>query len=790
MRVLEQGGELTVGGTGEVHTLLGHDRDKQLVKVGIGKIGEVIHAIGSHKHPKLVGIVHVGLRELAHEGKCANGVLVKVAKARACGPQVIGHILDEAKVNAGVPLVGGDLLDGGPCGSLVGSAVNPQLVLERIDVLRHDAALQLDRIAANRRHDGEREEQQRVGDEDAHEQYDEARGVAQEDAQAKALHVAHALGQRRLLLRTPATSHLAAQKLQRRKAQLKQKANEKDCEQQHKRHEDRLEVDVRMEAAHVGRQAVRIVIRLSDSVLHRDGISKAQQAAHHTHDHRQREVVPDQLALCVAHREQRADGTALLLDGGIGEQHKDEGENDREDDREGQGRAKVALVVARGIADTLVVLIVDHVAHRDAMVDEHLDHALLTADAIGQGQVAVTKEERVCEGLVTLGQRVTCPRPDLTHAKREGVVHDVSIVLEERDVVGEGHDAADCERLVVELHGIAQGQLVVLHEHTVERHFVVCLGRAALGIAHLIEALAVTIEANRRVVDGATGDGEAGIIAKVLVHRTAQRLYILDGICLSLEVGHEATVLDVVLLAHAAHHVDVVLRRLHVAVAETYGHHQQNQQPNIAPEVMFDRARVTLAKRRHLHAPLPSQLGRGRRGGIGLILDKEAVAQAQDVVAHPADGIVVRNDDHRGAKVLVNALHELQDLLGRLVVERTCGLVAQQQAGRLHEGATDGAALLLATRNLIGKLVAMLPEAKRVQQIIHGQRLLGEVLANLDVLAYRKVGHEVVELEDEAKLASAVLHKLLAGNLGDVGITHDDAAGVCGLKATHNVQER
>ena len=35
-------------------------------------------------------------------------------------------------------------------------------IFERIDVLRHDAALQLDRIAANRRHDGEREEQQRV----------------------------------------------------------------------------------------------------------------------------------------------------------------------------------------------------------------------------------------------------------------------------------------------------------------------------------------------------------------------------------------------------------------------------------------------------------------------------------------------------------------------------------------------------------------------------------------------------------------------------------------------------
>ena len=77
-----------------------------------------------------------------------------------------------------------------------------------------------------------------------------------------------------------------------------------------------------------------------------------------------------------------------------------------------------------------------------------------------------------------------------------------------------------------------------------------------------------------------------------------------------------------------------------------------------------------------------------------------------------------------------------------------------------------------------------------MQQIVHGQWFFGEVLANLNVLTYREVGHEVVELEDETELASAVLHKLLTCNLGDIGITHDDAAGICGLKATHNVQER
>ena len=69
------------------------------------------------------------------------------------------------------------------------------------------------------------------------------------------------------------------------------------------------------------------------------------------------------------------------------------------------------------------------------------------------------------------------------------------------------------------------------------------------------------------------------------------------------------------------------------------------------------------------------------------------------------------NDD--GAAVgAVYILHELQDFLGRLVIKRARGLVAQQQTRVFDERAADGTALLLATRNLARKLVAVLVEAQ------------------------------------------------------------------------------
>ena len=81
---------------------------------------------------------------------------------------------------------------------------------------------------------------------------------------------------------------------------------------------------------------------------------------------------------------------------------------------------------------------------------------------------------------------------------------------------------------------------------------------------------------------------------------------------------------------------------------------------------------------------------------------------------------ITRVQPYRGS----HALHELEDLLGGLVVERARGLVAQDEVRIIDEGATDGAALLLATGDLARELVAMFPEAERAQKVLHGQGFL------------------------------------------------------------------
>ena len=97
---------------------------------------------------------------------------------------------------------------------------------------------------------------------------------------------------------------------------------------------------------------------------------------------------------------------------------------------------------------------------------------------------------------------------------------------------------------------------------------------------------------------------------------------------------------------------------------------------------------------------------------VELVLDDASVAQAQHAVGHVGDGGVMGDDDDGAAVGAVDVLHELQDFLGCLVVERARGFVTQQQARVFDERAADGAALLLAAGDLAWELVAVLPKAE------------------------------------------------------------------------------
>ena len=61
---------------------------------------------------------------------------------------------------------------------------------------------------------------------------------------------------------------------------------------------------------------------------------------------------------------------------------------------------------------------------------------------------------------------------------------------------------------------------------------------------------------------------------------------------------------------------------------------------------------------------------------------------------------------------------------------------------------------------------------------------------DLDVLADGQVGHQVVELEDEAELVAAVLAELLGRQAGKLRAAHVDGAAIGRLQAAHQVQKR
>ena len=83
--------------------------------------------------------------------------------------------------------------------------------------------------------------------------------------------------------------------------------------------------------------------------------------------------------------------------------------------------------------------------------------------------------------------------------------------------------------------------------------------------------------------------------------------------------------------------------------------------------------------------------------------------QAQHAIGHAAYSVVVGDDDNGTAVAPVDVFHQGENLLRRLVVERSGRLVAQKQPGVLHKRTPDGAALLLAAGDLPRELAAVLP---------------------------------------------------------------------------------
>ena len=264
------------------------------------------------------------------------------------------------------------------------------------------------------------------------------------------------------------------------------------------------------------------------------------------------------LASTIAAGEQRANDSALLLDGGVGKDHKDKCHYHDDDVEQRHPHHGVAVHVVTRVANALVGIGVDEVIHARIGVGERLYHILLGIGAVRGGEIAIGKGKGVGVGRRAAGilERGKAGIGDLGHTIGDGVHRKVRIVEEQRLAIGLGHDAADGVGAALKLDLIAHGQVVVGGKNAVDCYLVVRLGLLALTVGRDIDLGAVRIGAQRAlgaVVAGGLFDD--GVDGEILVERNAAdvagcilgRLELVFG---GLEGGGHAAVLNRVRIAH------------------------------------------------------------------------------------------------------------------------------------------------------------------------------------------------------------------------------------------------
>ena len=313
------------------------------------------------------------------------------------------------------------------------------------------------------------------------------------------------------------------------------------------------------------------------------------------------------LASTIAAGEQRADDGALLLDGGIGKDHKDKRHDYDDDVEQRHPHHGVAVHVVARVANALVGIGVDEVIHARVGVGQRLDHILFGIGTVCSGEVAIGKGEGVGVGRRAAGilERGKAAIGDLGYAVRDGVHRKVRIVEEQRLAIGLGHDAANGVGSALELDFIAHGQVVIGGKDTVDGHLVIRLGLLALTVGRNVHLSAVRIGAQRAlgaVVAGRLFDD--GIDREILVERDAADVAgsILGGLELvfgGLEGGGHAAILNRVRIAHVVDKTTDGMRREQKARGESDASAHKQKDAQVLANIAAQLARETFCERCH-----------------------------------------------------------------------------------------------------------------------------------------------------------------------------------------------
>ena len=475
-------------------------------------------------------------------------------------------------------------------------------------MLGDQARLEVVRIVRHRGQDRQTKEQKQRPKRDAHEERGEVAQVAQENAQAEAGNKAHALRQLQATLGTRFAARLVAKELQRRLAHFAEQAHQRDEDERGGGNHGALHEDLPAPVHLEGRQAIRTVIEAAHGLgKERDAERGAQKRREHAHDGGKREVVQNDLAAAIAAGEQRADDGALLLDGGVGEHHKDKRHDHDDDVEQRHPHHGVAVHVVARIANALIGIGIDQIVHARIGIGQRLDHILLRIDAIRGGEVAIGKGKGVGVGRRAAGvlKRGKAGVGDLGHAVRDGVHRKVRIVEEQRLAIGLGHDAADGVGAALKLDLIPDGEVVVGGEDTVDCHLIVRLGLPAFAVGRNIDLGAMRVGAQgalSAVVAGRLFDD--GVDREVLVERNAadalrRVLGSLELVFGGLEGGSHAAVLDRILIAHVVNEATDGMRREQKARGKGDASAHKQKDAQVLADIAAQLARETFCERCH-----------------------------------------------------------------------------------------------------------------------------------------------------------------------------------------------
>ncbi len=151
-------------------------------------------------------------------------------------------------------------------------------------------------------------------------------------------------------------------------------------------------------------------------------------------------------------------------------------------------------------------------------------------------------------------------------------------------------------------------------------------------------------------------------------------------------------------------------------------------------------------------------------------------------------------DENDGAARGVQVFQQVEQLGTGAGIERAGWLVGEDHLGIVDQGPRHGDPLLLATRELAGRVAQALAKAQPAQQLSRFlapffQIKTGIDCRYLDILRRRQAGEQIVALEDEAEGLAPQGGKLIGVQRADILATHLIGSASRPVEAAENVHQ-